>query len=45
MKDPKVIQAFENMGAIVDFRYGEDWIKDMKVTYDIMKYAAEYMKN
>ena len=45
MKDPKVIQAFENMGAIVDFRYGEDWIKDMKVTYDIMKDAAEKMKN
>ncbi len=44
MKDPKVLQAYKNMGAIVDFRYGEDWIKDMKVTYDGMKKAAGKMK-
>ena len=44
MQDPKVVHAFENMGAVVDFRYGEDWIGDMRVTSDIMKDAAEKMK-
>ena len=44
MKDPKVLKAFENMGAVVDFRYGEDWLKDLKETYDIMGEAAAKMK-
>lgn len=44
MKDPKVLKAFENMGAVVDFRYGEDWVKDLKVTYGIMGEAAAKMK-
>lgn len=44
MLDPKVLQAFENMGAVVDFRHGEDWVGDMKVTYQIMKDAAVKMK-
>ncbi|SDP05182.1 Bug family tripartite tricarboxylate transporter substrate binding protein [Desulforhopalus singaporensis] len=44
MKDPKVLKAYENMGAVVDFRYGEEWVKDLKVTYDIMNEAAQKMK-
>lgn len=44
MKDPKVIQAFNNMNAIVDFRYGDDWINDMKTTYKIMGETAAEMK-
>lgn len=44
MKDPKVLQALANMGAVVDFRYGPDWVADMKVTYEIMKGAAAKMK-
>lgn len=44
MKDPKVLKAYENMGAVVDFRYGEDWVKDLKVTYGIMGEAAAKMK-
>ncbi len=44
MQDPKVIQSYENIGAIVDFRYGKDWVADMKLTYGIMKDTAEKMK-
>ncbi len=44
MKDPKVLKAYENMGAIVDFRYGDDWVKDLKETYGIMAEAADKMK-
>jgi len=44
MQDPKVIQSYQNIGAIVDFRYGDDWISDMKLTYQIMKDTAEKMK-
>jgi tripartite-type tricarboxylate transporter receptor subunit TctC len=44
MEDPKVRQAFANMGANVDFRHGEAWVKDMLETYDIMKNAAAKMK-
>ena len=44
MKDPQVLQAYENMGALVDFRYGDDWVKDIQATYDIMKEAAAKMK-
>ncbi len=44
MKDPKVLQAYKNMGALVDFRYGEDWINDMKETYNVMEEAAAKMK-
>lgn len=44
MKDPKVLQAYANMGAAVDFRYGDKWVSDMKVTYQIMKDAAAKVK-
>lgn len=44
MKDPKVLEAFANMNAIVDFRHGPEWIADMQVTYDLMKDAAKQMK-
>ncbi|WP_136805796.1 Bug family tripartite tricarboxylate transporter substrate binding protein [Desulfosediminicola flagellatus] len=44
MQDPKVLKAYENMGAVVDFRYGDDWVKDLKETYDIMADAAVKMK-
>lgn len=44
MQDPKVIQAYQNIGAIVDFRQGDEWIADMKVTYNIMKDAAKKVK-
>jgi tripartite-type tricarboxylate transporter receptor subunit TctC len=41
MQDPQVIAAFENVGADVDFQHGEEWIRDMNRTYEIMKEAAE----
>jgi len=44
MKDPKVLAAYQNIGAVVDFRHGADWVADMKVTYSIMKEAAEKAK-
>ena len=44
MQDPKVRTAYENMGATIDFRSGDDWVKDMKSTYDIMDSAAKKMK-
>lgn len=44
MQDPKVIESYENIGAIVDFRYGDDWIADMNVTYQLMHDTAEKMK-
>lgn len=44
MKDPKVLQAYANMGALVDLRYGDDWVKELLETYGIMKDAATKMK-
>lgn len=44
MKDPKVLKAYANMGALVDLRHGDDWIKDLLETYGIMKEAAAKMK-
>ena len=44
MKDPKVLKAYANMGALVDLRYGDDWVKDLMGTYGIMKDAAAKMK-
>ncbi len=44
MADPKVQTGFTNMGANVDFRHGEPWVKDMLETYAIMKDAAAKMK-
>ena len=44
MEDPKVRQAYENIGADIDFRHGDEWVADMKVTYDIMTEAAAKMK-
>lgn len=40
MKKPKVIQSYQNMGALVDFRHGDEWINDMKVTYGVMEDSA-----
>jgi len=44
MQDPKVLKAYENIGAVVDFRQGDQWVADMKVTYGIMKEAAAKVK-
>ena len=44
MQDPKVLKAYANMGALVDLRYGDDWVEDLMETYDIMKDAAAKMK-
>ncbi len=46
MKDPQVLKAYANMGALVDFRQGNDdkWIESMKVTSGIMKDAAAKAK-
>lgn len=40
MSDPVVLKAYANMGANVDFRYGPEWVKDLKATNEIMKDAA-----
>lgn len=40
MKDPNVIQSYQNMGALIDFRYGDNWIEDMEATYKIMEDSA-----
>jgi tripartite-type tricarboxylate transporter receptor subunit TctC len=42
MKDPKVLEAYENIGALVDFRHGPEWIADLKTTYKI--YADEAVR-
>ncbi|WP_303580951.1 tripartite tricarboxylate transporter substrate binding protein [Amphritea sp. 1_MG-2023] len=44
MQDPKVIQAYQNIGAVLDFRHGPEWIADMKTTYSIMTEAAAKTK-
>lgn len=45
MQDPEVVKAFENIGATIDVRHGDDWISDMTATYNIMSDAAASMKN
>tara|TARA_R110002095_G_scaffold203778_1_gene186054 strand:+ start:3587 stop:4561 length:975 start_codon:yes stop_codon:yes gene_type:complete len=35
MKDPKVLEAYANIGALVDLRYGPEWIADLNATYSI----------
>ncbi|WP_432474617.1 Bug family tripartite tricarboxylate transporter substrate binding protein [Amphritea sp. HPY] len=35
MKDPKVLEAYDNIGALVDFRHGPEWVADLKGTYKI----------
>ncbi|MEH6825172.1 MAG: tripartite tricarboxylate transporter substrate binding protein [Motiliproteus sp.] len=35
MKDPKVLKAYENIGALVDLRHGPEWIADLNATYSI----------
>ncbi|TBR42769.1 tripartite tricarboxylate transporter substrate binding protein [Marinomonas agarivorans] len=44
MSDPKVLKAYQNIGALPDFRYGKEWIDDMKITSNIMKDAAAKAK-
>lgn len=44
MVKPEVIQAYKNIGANIDFRYGDQWIKDMRATSVVMKKAAERKK-
>jgi len=41
MKDPEVLKAYANIGALVDFRHGADWITDLRATYAIYKAEAE----
>lgn len=45
MQDPKVLAAYQNIGAVVDYRHGPEWISDMKETYSIMTEAAAKVKN
>ncbi len=40
MKNPKVLAAYENIGALVDFRHGQSWITDLEATYGIYKEEA-----
>ena len=35
MKDPRVLEAYANIGALVDLRYGPEWIADLNTTYSI----------
>lgn len=44
MKDPKVLKAYDNIGALVDFRHGEDWVADLMATYEIYKEEAARVK-
>lgn len=44
MQDPKVLEAFNNIGTVVDFRHGPDWIAEMKETYSMMKDEADKAK-
>jgi len=45
MKDPKVQASYENIGALIDFRHGDSWIKDLKATYNIYKEEAARVAN
>ena len=40
MKDPEVLKAYGNIGALVDFRHGPEWIADLETTYEIYKEEA-----
>lgn len=44
MAKPDVQAAYANMGANVDFRSGEAWIRETRETYELMKEAAAKMK-
>ncbi|MDK9764683.1 tripartite tricarboxylate transporter substrate binding protein [Vibrio sp. D420a] len=44
MVKPEVIQAYKNIGANIDFRYGDKWVEDMRATSKVMKDAAERKK-
>lgn len=44
MQDPKVIESYQNIGALIDFRHGDQWIADMKATSTMMKEAADKEK-
>lgn len=35
MKDPKVLEAYANIGALVDVRQGPEWLADLQATYNI----------
>ncbi len=45
MKDPKVQASYENIGALIDFRHGDSWVKDLKATYNIYKEEAARVAN
>lgn len=36
MQDPQVIASFKNVGAMIDYRHGDEWIAEMKKTYELM---------
>lgn len=44
LQDPAVLKAYANMGALVDYREGDEWITSMRATSDVMKDAAEKAK-
>jgi len=44
MSDPAVLKEIANLGIKPDFRYGEDWINDMKAFNEVMKKTAAKMK-
>lgn len=41
MQDPKVLESFNNIGALVDFRHGDEWVSDMRATYTMMGELAQ----
>lgn len=44
IKDPKVVKAFHNMNALIDFRHGESWEKELEGAYNGFSEAAKAFK-
>lgn len=44
LQDPAVLKAYANMGALVDYREGDEWIASMRATSEVMKDAAAKAK-
>ncbi|EAR61913.1 Bug family tripartite tricarboxylate transporter substrate binding protein [Neptuniibacter caesariensis] len=44
MQQQKVLDAYNNIGALVDFRHGPEWVKDLNATYEIYKEEAARVK-
>ena len=44
IKDPKVLKAFHNMNALIDFRHGASWEKELEESYNGFSEAAKSFK-